>query len=89
MENKDSKKTGIGFSFLIGKTRSFLGLCTKYLNQDFKPGVEVVKITGPISGHLYMQQPADKNVKFVVYKKELRKIKPEVLEALPEEMFFV
>ncbi len=89
MEEKKAPKAGIDFSFLIRKSRSFLGLCTKYLNQDFEAGVEVVKIEGPISGHLYMKQPADKNVKFVVYKEELRKIKEEVLKELPNEMFFV
>ncbi len=89
MEEKKAPKTGISFSFLVRKTRSFLGLCRKYLNRDFQPGVEFVKIEGPISGYLYMKQPADKNVKFTVYKEELRKIKEEVLKELPDEMFFV
>ncbi len=89
MTDEITTKMGIDFSFLFRKSRSFLGLCRKYLNQDFQPGVEMVQITGPISGMLYMKQPADKKVKFPVYKSELRKIKPEILEALPEEMFFV
>ncbi len=89
MEEKKTPKTGIDFSFLIRKSRSFLGLCTHHLNREFKSGVEFVKIEGPISGYLYMKQPADKNVKFVVHKDELRKIKEEVLAELPDEMFFV
>ncbi len=89
MEEKKAPKTGIDFSFLIRKSRSFLGVCRTHLNENFKPGVEFVKIEGPISGYLYMKQPADKNVKFVVYKEELRKIKEEVLAELPDEMFFV
>ncbi|PIF02664.1 MAG: hypothetical protein CR987_01070 [Draconibacterium sp.] len=89
MEENKQKKTGIDFSFFIRKTRSFLGVCTSHLNREFQPGVEFVKIEGPISGYLYMKQPADKNVKFVVYKEELKNIKEEVLKELPDEMFFV
>ncbi len=82
-------KKGIDFSFLIRKTRSLLGLCTHYLNRNFEVGVEMVHVTGPISGVLYMKQPVGKNVKFMVSKNELKNVKPEILEALPEEMFFV
>ncbi len=79
MEDKKASKTGISFSFLKRKTRSFLGLCTHHLNRNFQHGVEFVKIEGPISGYLYMKQPADKNVKFTVYKEE-------ILKELPDEI---
>ncbi len=85
----EKKNKGFSFSFLIGKTRSFLGFCAGYINEQYKEGATFIEIDGSIKGSLYFEQPKDKNIKFEIKKEELVRVKPEILDQLPEKMFFV
>ncbi len=79
------------FSFLIQKTRSFLGLVAKNLNEKFTDNAsDFIEIKGAISGKLYFSQPQEGIVKFTIKKEEVaKKIKEEIYEKLPETMYFV
>ena len=79
------------YSFLTKKTGSFLKLIGNNINDKYHSKIEeFITIEGAISGKLYFIQPENKNVKFLISKDELKeRVKIEILETLPNKMFFV
>ena len=79
------------YSFLTKKTGSFLKLIGKNINDKYHSNIdEFIIIEGVISGKLYFIQPKNENVKFTISKDELKeRVKIEILEILPNKMFFV
>ena len=79
------------YSFFIKKTASFLTLIGNNINAKYHSEIkEFITIEGAISGKLYFIQPENKNVKFLIHKDELKeRVKIEILEILPNKMFFV
>lgn len=81
----------MSYSFFTQKSRSFIRLICNNINEKFdKKNQNFIEITGPIKGKLFFLQPAkDVNVIFTINKEELTKVKSEIIEKLPEQMYFV
>lgn len=79
------------FSFFTKKTRSFIVLIAKNINNKFNHDIaDFIEIDGPVSGKLYLNQPKEENIKFTIDKEELKdKVAQNIYDNLPEKMYFV
>ncbi len=78
------------FSF-SKKTQSIIIFISRKINSNFKEAnTDFIPIDGPIAGKLYLKKPVEKLVIFTIEKHELQpRVNKEILDKLPEMMYFV